>query len=227
MTLQKQTKYIIRITLLYLVSTIIYMPLILKEDVRRAWVFGFHHLWYLEALIIGLLLVCISRKLNTIITGIIAGLLFCIGVLLHMYHSLWGIEWIDSAASFVSRYGGCRNGVFFAYPLLVLGVIIRKHPLKINTVFLLFLTIISFIMATIESAYLKSRLGIYINCDLTFCGWLPAVPIFLLANNAVSPFHRETMRTVRKITDIAYIIHWWVKELIHCHFELSRSVGFL
>ena len=61
-----QKSYIKRIILIYAISTAIYAPLFIKSSmlsICRTVIFGYHHLWYLSALAIGLIIVFVAEKL--------------------------------------------------------------------------------------------------------------------------------------------------------------------
>ena len=63
---ERQRLYIKRILLIYLISTVIYTPLFIRGSllsIVKNIVFGYHHLWYLSALAMGLMLIYTVDKL--------------------------------------------------------------------------------------------------------------------------------------------------------------------
>lgn len=61
----RQKAYIRRIILLYLGASLLYLPLYFNGSIMSIMsnlIFGFHHLWYLSALAMGLVIITIARK---------------------------------------------------------------------------------------------------------------------------------------------------------------------
>lgn len=79
MEAKQRWHYIFRIILLYFASTLLYFPLLMRTGFIRSLIFGYHHLWYLVALVFGLLLYqlvdCIGMGLKekTVCSAILLG----------------------------------------------------------------------------------------------------------------------------------------------------------
>ena len=82
MTSDKRIKYIKRILIIYIVSSILYIPIVLYFDksLIRAMLFGYRHLWYLIALFEGLVLCYFTNKYKIKHTLVIAIFLLIFGI---------------------------------------------------------------------------------------------------------------------------------------------------
>ena len=222
MNVSKKRSYIKRIFLLYAISNVIYFPLVTIDTPKSTvynLAFGFYHLWYLIALAFGLILVFFADKfLQERKYWLI--LMLVPGILLDEYYKLFDIVILNKMVSAVRYIGGARNAVFFAMPLLLIGDLIasrenqllrlRKHTLVIA--FLLF-----YALGFAEATVLLNGIGPDINADVTFFGWMPAVPLFLLGLRSPTRITPENSRRMRKICDVVYIIHIWVVRILGSH----------
>lgn len=81
MDTNRKKSYIKRIVLIYVISTAIYFPLFCKESifsVGRNLLFGYHHLWYMSSLALGLILILVADKVlknrkNYLILALVGG----------------------------------------------------------------------------------------------------------------------------------------------------------
>lgn len=130
---------------------------------------------------------------------------------------MFDIAIITNASQLSQRFlNGSRNGLFFAFPMLVFGTIIRTCTTKKerNNKILLAFFIASLLLSFFEAAFLKVNLGTEITNDLTFLGWVPALPLFLLSIQTTSRIRPESLRKLRKIVDVVYIVHVWIIILV-------------
>ena len=147
-------KYIKRILIMYAVASVIYIPIHLLQWYGRhaqisfvdyfKQVFigvlqgaGFYgHLWYLQALIVGTLLLYLLTKVlkvKTPILIIIAVLLYLFGVCEKGYYGLIKqIPAFDAViCAYKSIFNDTGNGVFFGLPYLTIGCLLSENRSKI------------------------------------------------------------------------------------------------
>ena len=121
MNKQRKKEYIISIIRIYSVSTVLYLPLIIKSAnainstivgklvyILRICLLGYSHLWYLNALFVALIIwYFIGLRTNKLEkrTWIIAVLMF-IGILFDEYHKVLNIYLISSCSHFIDIIGG-------------------------------------------------------------------------------------------------------------------------
>ncbi|MEW5675147.1 acyltransferase family protein [Flavobacterium enshiense] len=123
-------KYCKRIFLLYIVWQLIYLPDLLYHyhlkwfsttELLYKLIYGYWHLWYLIANVLGVVLLYLSRnwKIETKLTVIF--LVFVIGYMFQLAYKLNVFEQLPVFTKVYNGIGTTRNGVFFAFPFLVLG----------------------------------------------------------------------------------------------------------
>ena len=123
MEAERKKRYMKRIVLLYFVASLLYFPLYFNGGIVLIisnLIFGFHHLWYLSALAMGLIIVTIAQKFMgngkyILIIPLMGGVLFT------EYYKLLNIEIISYFARIVSIFGGSKHAIFFATPMLLVG----------------------------------------------------------------------------------------------------------
>ncbi len=228
-------KYIKRIAVLYIISSLIYIPTYINESaylIKYSLVFGYHHLWYLCALIIALCLCLIFEnipfinKLYQKLYPLAAVLLIAIGSYYDEYRyvftSLSNFRIVGLIGKWVNYLGGPRHALFFALPMLLIGKFIYEHKsvMKLSKVSCIVLTIISFGVSLAECVMLRHFGGELITCDVTLFNYLPAIFLFILTF-VYSPKFLEKIKTktLRKNSDIIYISHvlvlFFVDKLTH------------
>ena len=195
--------------LLYIGATLLYLPVsiyagfysngnILRIFIRNLLLDGtFYHLWYLPAVMLGVLLVfALSRKCSLYTTFGITIFLYLVGLLGDNYYSMTAnIPFLQAAyESGFNIFSYTRNGLFYAPIFLTMGAMMEKEkqPLSkpANTVGL----IISMLLMITEGMLLKytatpRHTSMYIS--LLFCSYF----LFGLIKNhhgKRSPFMRDT-----------------------------------
>lgn len=123
-------KYCKRILLLYLVWQLLYLPdLIYHYHIN--WfsstalvyklVYGYWHLWYLLASVLGVVLLFFTRNWKPGTKLITVFLLFALGYLFQMGYKLNAFQEFPFLNRCYEMMGTSRNAVFFAFPFLMLG----------------------------------------------------------------------------------------------------------
>ena len=118
MNFERKIKYIKRIALIYLLSTSLYLPAIIRSgDIRfiiTSIIIGYDHLWYLSALLIGLLLFLLfERVLNNKIC--ILFFLIILGIIFDEYYKFFDSIFLNNVASILLYFGGSNMHYYFAF----------------------------------------------------------------------------------------------------------------
>ena len=234
---EKRKSYLKRIIAIYLIATLIYLPFLLKTKclfrIILNFAFGYHHLWYLNSLFFGLIIIYFISKYfkfnnkNLIVLTII--LLF-LGIFFDEYYKIINFPIFNKIDSFLNYIGGGRNFLFFAIPMLLTGLLISKNinkilnmSIKTALLFLLMTLTFSFIEATI----LKYLIRYNITIDLSLFNTIPAIFIFIVTFLIDNKKILFDTRILRKTSDIIYIIHIWVIHTIRKLFTINNMLIFL
>ena len=144
-------RYVNRIILLYLVYTVLYLPQYLyltapegiTGDYVCAWIKKFFfvgsytQLWYLAALAFAVLFLQLAvhfLKLNDKVIGLLAAVLYVIGVIGNSYREvLLGLD-IPLITQYYITFSTMRNGLFFGIPMVAAGYLIRKNSSRIRDI---------------------------------------------------------------------------------------------
>ena len=202
-----------RIIILYVVWSIIYLPfditklgqMTVPEILRRfLWDGNEHALWYLCGTVIGFIITSILLKflkLKHIL--IVAIALLTIGTIKSTYstavYRIFGINLPD--------YLGSRNGLFYSFPYIALGMVIAKS--KSHGIFkskrpLLIGFLISIFLLVVES-YL---FVIHFKTDATIL-WLSVFPytyfFFEIVLNTEIQLNKSLSLTFRKMSTLMYV----------------------
>lgn len=141
-------KYLKKIGILYLIAVLLYIPLnMYKGDFSTHFTFGsfirdivfdgtFYHLWYLPALIIGLVLTYyLHQKMSLSMLLVVGLLLYIVGLFGDSYYGITEniavlkhvYEWLFQFFDYT------RNGLFYAPIYLILGIWAAKRPQPART----------------------------------------------------------------------------------------------
>jgi surface polysaccharide O-acyltransferase-like enzyme len=131
--------YLKKILLLFLFWQAIYAPFTIILLVRgqativdafMVLIFGYWHLWYLIALFVGVVLFVFirGRAQAPAAQARIACLLYLLGYAFQLGYNLGLFSSLPLLQEACFSIGSGRNGVFFAFPLLVFGDLINKSP---------------------------------------------------------------------------------------------------
>ena len=129
---RKATTYIKRLLTLYFVWSLIYLPFdipVLKEVSiqkilkRYLWDGNDHALWYLLGSITGFLIVFILMKIISEKSVFFISVVF---LLIGCLKSTWSPMVKQFVSIEIHNYMGIRNGLFYAFPYIALGMIIAR-----------------------------------------------------------------------------------------------------
>lgn len=164
----------------------------------------FYHLWYFPAVIIGLLIVYMLKKLPTGRALVIALILYAIGLLGDSYYAL-GARALPLRIMynfFFNLFSYTRNGLFFAPIFLLLGSMARSGTGGTEKLESLGGFGVSFMLMTAEGLILH---GLKIPRHDSMYAFLLPASVFLfrfLLSLSVKPFP-----SARRTSALAYIIH--------------------
>ena len=240
----KRKSYIIRIMILYLLSTVLYLPLIIKQSyssklIITFLIFGYHHLWYIVSLFITLTILYLIYKnkdfksSKCVIATIV--ILIIIGSYLDEYYKIFNISQLSKVYVFSTTYlFGGRNFILFTLPMVLIGMCLESNESKIKKISLKknsLLVIISFIVFLFETYYLRHKIPTIISNDITLFNCLPAISLFMICLN-INIHIKNNTKPLRKISDIMYIIHpyiiYYITSILHLYnfklFIISFSI---
>lgn len=199
-----------RTLLLYAGAALLYLPLnwyagtfSALDWMRKFLLEGtFYHLWYFPAVLLGVPLVCLLRKLGTIPAFCAAGLLYLIGLGGDSYYGF--LADFPAVHAFYkgvfTLFGYTRNGLFFAPLFLLLGMFCPKLNRKTGAVgFVVSLTAMS-----VEALWLHG-LGVQRHDSMYLL--LPVCMLFLFGT--LLAWNRGQSRPMRTCSMWVYIIHPW------------------
>ena len=217
----------------------LYLPAVLEgaEGISRVisklhWnlVFGYEHLWYLNAAMEGMLAWYLLEKIPMVKKGLrklaVPGsiLLILAGALLDEHYRLMDNGAVRAAGEFLSAFGGPRNVLFMGLPLLLLGGAMARHEDTVRRVpawALVALWVVLRGLAYWECGYLYENLGPTISCDLTFFGCWPALCLFALAGKFQLPIPVKLAKCLRRMAEYVYILHPLIAALILKYIPLT------
>lgn len=220
-------QYLQRIALLYIIWSIIYLPFDLKTlslmDIkeilyRYLWIGNDHALWYLYGSIIGFIITYILLKLLSPKAILIIATLFLI---IGCIKSTWSPLFENIFSIKISDWLGSRNGLFYAFPYIALGMFLAKNPTYITknrfrSLALSFIT--SLIFLGIESFIFV----IFFHTKSTIL-WFSVLPctffLFLIALRINIHLNKEVCLFLRKISILIYVSHTFFIYLYSQYFD--------
>lgn len=223
-------KYVLRIFSIYLIWSILYyIPysdgkisfLLIKSFIIKFLLKGiFSQLWYMQSLIVGVILSTFcSKKIGIKNTLILSFVFFIIGLLIVPYYPYicrtisipYKIKrLIDSMG-----YKTGRNGLFFGMFFITMGGYISKYQdllLKKNVQKYVLMFILSVILLVIESNIIKNLNGQYYGLQLSLVPCSFSAMLLMLIYNA--KFNRNiNTSNIRSLSFLIYLIHEWISYL--------------
>jgi peptidoglycan/LPS O-acetylase OafA/YrhL len=177
---QKIIDKIKRAGILFIVWQLIYLIFIVYDfygnptKLILAIVHGYMHLWYLSALVIGLIIFYLFVRFlheNICILLLIAITIYLFGYCIQLAFSTGMLDNEPSIKTIYRAIGTSRNGIFFCFPLVTFGYIIRKKIEIINGKEIT-LIVIGILALLLESNFYKG----FVNSDMDlFVGIFPLI----------------------------------------------------
>lgn len=234
-----KTRSLKRMAWLLALCYVLYLPAVLEgaydasgviSKLRWNLVFGYEHLWYLNAALEGMLVWYLLEKIPAVAKVFhkaavpVCVALLLAGALLDEHYRLCSSELLRAAGDFLAVFGGPRNVVFMGFPLLVLGGAMARYEEKVRAVptwALLALWMGFRVLARWECGYLYENLGTTISSDLTFFGCWPALVLFALSYKFRLPIPEAFAKRLRRMAEYVYILHPLMAALISKYLPLD------
>ncbi len=230
-TREQKLTWLKRVGILYFFWTLAYSPIWLSDPtsslslvtkITKNVVIGYHHLWYLPAMILSVAMVHLTRKWSTAMKLAFFAVLYCTGVLLQYFSSfhVWEDTALGSALHSVWIH---RNFLFFACPFFVLGMVINASQwhLKISQSQCLALLALGALGLAAEAYVDLVVFHAYSGLDnlATLVVICPALFIFVLQHET---HHRDTRR-LSLLSSGIYFIHPALQLFWQHKFQLAQS----
>ena len=219
-----------RVGVLYVIWMLIFsyfwITPVLKQPLKiiPTFLFGFTHLWYLAALLLGGLLLYIFRKHSNVFLLIAAFVLYLIGFMIQTLSNYNVITEPTLLAKLIDYSPTHRNFLFFGFPFLSIGYVIHrsKFHIRLKKATVLFLLISSFLLLTLEgflSFEIYEEGTFNMSISLLFAGPLLLITAFTFTV-------RSSMNS-KKLSDLAialYLVHPLILVLIYHFFTLDSAM---
>jgi serine/alanine racemase len=227
--------YIGKIVRMYMLYTILYIPLILYNYkkvyptseylihfLKGFFVGGLYmQLWYFPAAIIAVLLLhlcLVTLKLNVRKVVAISFMLYIIGCMGNSYQSLIVSNvYMKKILDFYESYfSTTRNGIFMGFLFVTLGYVIYSVNVTISKKKLCVYTLVGFALVNIEAFLICFYLGDDGEFDmfLTLPLWI-VFGFILLCSISLSDKYIGFGKYLRKLSVLIFGLHIWVKFYVH------------
>ncbi|RLJ61483.1 surface polysaccharide O-acyltransferase-like enzyme [Lacinutrix venerupis] len=209
-TKQHYIKWLKRVLILYLIWMAIYFKYWHKQDTItffELFTFGWHHLWYLAALLCsGLVLYFLKKASNKRLTAIILTL-FLTGVFIQYIKVYINVD-IEFLNNIIKKPYVVRNFIFFGLPFMATGLLIRRNQEKLTKKTTV-ITIIGFILLFIES-YINYKLTTNKGFDILFTQIIvcPSLFILILQTKINTKFNTKTISLYSSAIYFSHTIPW-------------------
>lgn len=240
--LKKIKKYIKHICMLYIAWTIIYLPIIvydlLKSDkgilsatlgfiINSIMAVSYLHLWFLQALIVSVILVTLFLYLKFSVKKIffIALLLYCVGLLGQGYY--WIFDYFFPEGSSIYNifkmlekiFVTPRDGFCFGFLFFFMGVYISTSDKVVKQDKLIFYTAVSSILFIME-VMLGSFYGFNKSSDV----YIMLIPLayFVFVFEKFKITNSKLLIYLRKQSVYIYFIHPWFLFIVGGFFGCSK-----
>lgn len=123
---------------------------------------------------------------------------------------------------------GISGVVFAGVPFILLGRFLLRKKLFLNIGIhrLANITIIILILGFCEAVYSFHRVGNAYASRCSLFNWLPAIPVFIISF-LIPLKKRKCYRMIRKLSDLVYIVHPWILEILWRFFHIKNMQRFL
>lgn len=218
--IQRLKRQLLRILRLYLVWTVVYLPLVVLKDymdkkplfdgfsefVQNFFFSGsYFHLWYLSALMFALAFVSLIFKLKKRYAVIISSALFIIGLLFGEYNFLFP-QLKDFADAYRSVFLTSRNGLFFGVIYVCLGGIFAQYDIKLKRSICILGSIVSAVLLLAESVFLFEFSGMSV-ANMTIFALPLSVFTFCFAKQQKTEIQVEKLLLFRKLSTVLFCVH--------------------
>lgn len=217
---KKAVGYVSRLLILYIIYTIIYMPLAwklgwmndLKTYIRKSiMIRSYIHLWFFVALIMAVILLYFfvnQLRMTDKILVFVAVILYIIGVIGNAYVTILPSDiqnnvWISA---YYKYFETTRNGIFFGFPLVSIGYLIGKNKNKIYKCNYFKWTLL-FFAGTLLETLISVRWTGFSSRDVSFMLLPTSVSMFLWI--AFIPISRKAEFKAKRLRKLSTLIFAW------------------
>lgn len=181
--------------------------------IRNFLFIGSHfHLWYLVATLLGIYIIYkVYNKIEFKYLLALATILYLIGLLGNGYSNLLQESRVEKALEiYTFLFQTTRNGLFFAFPYITIGVALNKYNIKDRIKNNYILLIIAFMGLTLEGFILKKYIGLE-RSDMYIM--LVPVSILIFSNllkiniNRIESFIANKATEFRELSLVIYCVH--------------------
>ncbi|WP_034061031.1 acyltransferase family protein [Lacinutrix jangbogonensis] len=218
-----------RVGILYLIWMLIFVYFWITPVQERfvkiipTLLFGFNHLWYLAALILGGLLLYTFQKLSNKQLLIIALLLYLIGYTIQTLSNFEVFAKQAMLAKLINFPPLHRNFLFFALPFLSIGYVIRRSNFhlklkKRQTIMFLVLSFVFLLAESLINYYVNSKASL--NMSISFLVFGPMLLLVSFSHKITSSLDSKLLSSY---SIALYLIHPLIIVLITSFFKLEAT----
>lgn len=177
----KQVKHILRVYLLWSIPYQVFqiaswdfstISLSFVLNKVQGWVFGstFYTIWFMPALCVGLLVAFAATEyLPKVAVNVLAAVAYVVGSLMLTYNFLGdAIPGSSAFTAFANRWlQGPRGGLFFGFPLLIVGKLVVEKKEKLNPIIMGLASVICMALVLAEALLIRRLAGRNTGIDMT------------------------------------------------------------
>ena len=222
--MKRLKKWLIRIFLLYLIWSVIYIPFWKNNMVWANIIFGYHHLWYLVGTFFAGIILFILRKKSTGRLLMLILILFTCGYVIQLLgNSHYFKGNMDLVLNFFPSY---RNFLWVCFPFLGIGFLIKKLGIDVKNKPSAFLVIVSVFLVIFEAFINDKIIGLDKNesIDILFSLLFACPLLFLYCKNM--PFKTDS-KILASISTAIYLVHPLIMELMFNTLHISSTGAFI
>ena len=203
-------KWLIRVLLLYVFWTLAYSFLWVKisqDSLFEILFFGWHHLWYVIALVFSGIMLFFLKKNNSKTLLALSVSFFLIGVAFEYMNRYAFFEYNISFSEFLKKPYSSRNFLFFGFPFLTIGYLIKRESIYFKKKVLVFSLIIGFVFLIIENQLNYHLLGSSVGFDMLLSQLLLCPVIFLCAKSFSINSKKIDGKKISLYSSAIYFVH--------------------
>lgn len=218
-SVQRLKHQLLRILKLYLVWTVVYVPLVIRQRVLdgtslfrgilafvQAFIFSgsYFHLWFLPSLMFTLVFVSLIRNIKKCYAAIIVATLFIIG-LNESYRFIFP-QFTDISEIYEKVFLTTRNGLFFGTIYVYLGYIFVQCKIEIKRSRAVLGIAVSMLLLFFEAIFLFEYRGISVT-NLTVFALPVSVYTFIFVQRQEVDIKDEKLLYLRKLSTVLFCVH--------------------
>ena len=223
-------KYICRLTVMYVLWTLIYIPAIIDEYtsfaalLKNVFLLGsYNQLWYLLASIYAVILIYLLLRIKfKKVIFVLAALCFIAGLSVSGYYELLSGGARVAADAYLDRFISARNGLLFAFPYMAVGVLLAKNKRQYGKKQVLCVLGLLYILHLTEMFIIR-KFDLCYTTDLTLIT-LPLTAVLVYTLIHINLKKRKIYSFLRNSSIIVYLIHPYIIKLYDAVISLDNSL---